>query len=81
MKLPREFSATEIEHIILLAWADTIPFETIRAEYGLTENETRKLMHTHQSPKTYARWRTRVEARSRKHAATSPITSERMKLG
>lgn len=70
----------DIEQIILLAWADTIPFETIKLEYNLTENAVRSLMHQNQSPKTYTRWRKRVENRSRKHAATSKITSHAFKF-
>jgi uncharacterized protein (TIGR03643 family) len=71
-----------IEQIILMAWGDTIPFETIRIEYGLTEGAVRKLMRAHQSPKTYRRWRERVTRRngaSSKHTALSKISSTRQK--
>ena len=72
----------DIEQIILMAWGDTIPFETIALEYGLTENDVRKLMRTHQTEKTYVRWRERVEKRrgpSSKHTALSQKTSTRQK--
>lgn len=78
----KEFTATDIEQIILMAWGDTIPFEVIEREYGLTENETRKLMRKHQSEKTYRRWRERVQKRSgvsSKHEALSTKTSTRQK--
>jgi hypothetical protein len=39
----------DIEQIILMAWGDTIPFETIKLEYGLTENQVRALMRKHQT--------------------------------
>lgn len=74
--------AESIEEIIKLAWADTVPFETIRIEYGLSESEVRKLMRQHQTEKTYVRWRMRVEARSgtsSKHEKLSYKTSSRMK--
>lgn len=77
------FTSTEIEHIVLMAWGDTIPFEAIRREYGLTENEVRKLMRAHQTPKTYKRWRERVEKRSgisSKHEHLSTKTSTRQKF-
>lgn len=80
-KLP-SFSADVIEEIIKLAWADTVPFETIAHEYTLTENQVRQLMRTHQTEKTYIRWRERVERRSglsSKHAARSIKTSTRIK--
>lgn len=78
----RDFSTDQIEEIIKLAWADTIPFETIRLEYGLTENQIRKFMRIHQPAKTYIRWRERVETRSgasSKHLALSTKSGARIK--
>jgi len=78
----KKFSETDIEQIILLAWGDTIPFEVIEREYGLTENNVRKIMRKHQTEKTYIRWRKRVEKRngpSSKHAVLSIKTSNRQK--
>ncbi len=72
----------DIEQIILMAWGDTIPFETITLEYGLTENQVRALMRKHQSEKTYCRWRERVQKRSgasSKHELLSTKTSTRQK--
>jgi uncharacterized protein (TIGR03643 family) len=72
----------DIEQIILMAWGDTIPFEAITREYGLTENQVRKLMRQHQSEKTYRRWRERVQTRSgasSKHELLSTKTSTRQK--
>ena len=76
------FSSTEIEQIILMAWADTISFETIFREYLLTENQVIEFMRTHQTPKTYVRWRKRVESRNgdrSKHEALSKVSSRRQK--
>jgi len=78
----KTFSEIDIEQIILMAWGDTIPFETIKREYDLTENEVRKIMRKHQSEKTYTRWRKRVEKRSgtgSKHEKLSTKTSSRQK--
>ncbi len=80
-KLP-DFEPALIEEIIKLAWADTIPFEVIQAEYGLTENKVRSFMRAHQTKKTYVRWRERVEARSgtkSKHEQLSQKTGARLK--
>jgi uncharacterized protein (TIGR03643 family) len=79
----RIFSEIEIEHIILMAWADTISFETITREWGLTENEVISFMRTHHSPATYTRWRKRVESRNgdrSKHEQISKVTSRRQKF-
>jgi len=75
-------SNNDIEQIILMAWGDTIPFEVIRREYGLTANQVQKLMRKHQTEKTYRRWRERVTKRSgpsSKHEALSSKTSTRQK--
>jgi uncharacterized protein (TIGR03643 family) len=77
-----ELTDIDIEQIILMAWGDTIPFETIKIEYGLNETDVRKLMRANQTEKTYIRWRKRVEERSgtgSKHAQLSNKTSTRQK--
>ncbi|HMA79191.1 MAG TPA: TIGR03643 family protein [Candidatus Paceibacterota bacterium] len=77
-----ELTTIDIEQIILMAWGDTIPFESIEREYGLTEGAVKKLMRAHQSEKTYRRWRERVTARrgpSSKHKQLTRKTSARQK--
>ena len=78
----KELSEIDIEQIILMAWGDTIPFEVIEREYGLTANQVQKLMRANQSDKTYRRWRERVTKRSgtsSKHEAFTTKTSTRQK--
>lgn len=70
----------DIEHIILMAWADTIPFEVILREYGLTEGEVKKLMRANQTPKTFVRWRKRVQGREGKHESLKTLSSMRQKF-
>ncbi|MES2966573.1 MAG: TIGR03643 family protein [Patescibacteria group bacterium] len=77
------FTSEETEQIILMAWGDTISFETIYREFGLTENQVIEFMRIHQSPKTYIRWRKRVESRNgdrSKHEALSKVSSRRQKF-
>ena len=81
-KSMKEFDDITIEQIILMAWGDTIPFEVIEREYGLNANEVQKFMRKNQSPKTYRRWRERVEKRSgsaSKHEQLTKKTSTRQK--
>ncbi len=81
--MKKAFTPIDIEQIILMAWGDTITFETIYREYGLTENEVRKIMRRHQSPKTYRRWRERVTERNKvssKHELLTAVTSRRQKF-
>jgi len=79
----RHFSDIDIEAIIFMAWADTIPFETIELEYGLNQNQVQAFMRKHQSSNTYVRWRKRVEGRSgtkSKHALVTTKTSAKQKF-
>jgi uncharacterized protein (TIGR03643 family) len=81
--MKKDLTPVNIEQIILMAWGDTIPFETIFREYGLRETDVRKFMRANQTPKTYRRWRERVEARagkSSKHEGLSVKTSTRQKF-
>ncbi len=78
----KKFTPIDIEQIILMAWGDTVPFEAIEREYGLNEHDVKKLMRSHQSAKTYTRWRKRVMSRSgasSKHEALSTKTTTRQK--
>jgi uncharacterized protein (TIGR03643 family) len=74
----------DIEQIILMAWGDTISFEAITREYGLTHNEIVELMRKNQSPKTYARWRERSTkeyiGNGGKHEAVTTVSSRRQKF-
>ncbi len=81
--MQKDWTEADIERIILMAWADTVSFETITREYGLSYDEVREFMRTHQSPKTYVRWRKRVQERNKskgKHEVMTQITSRRLKL-
>lgn len=78
------FTKIDIEQIILMAWGDTITFETITREYGLKHNEIVAFMRKHQSPKTYVRWRERSTKDHTylggKHEKLTTISSRRQKF-
>lgn len=46
--------------IIEMALSDHVPFDTIKAEYGLGEKDVVKLMRTNLKPGSYRAWRKRV---------------------
>lgn len=81
--MKRNYTAADIEAIILMAWGDTITFEAIERAYGLSEAELKVFMRMHQTPATYRRWRTRVQGRpgrSSKHERLTTISSRRQKF-
>jgi len=53
------------DEIIEMALSDKVPFETIRALYGLDENQVKRLMRAELKPGSYRAWRKRVEKFSR----------------
>lgn len=58
----------DIDRIIQMAWEDRTPFEAIRAQFGLKEDEVKALMKRELKPGSYRLWRERVESCSTKHA-------------
>ena len=61
----------QIDRIIEMAWEDRTPFEAIELQFGLKENDVRKLMRKHMTESSFKMWRKRVKGRKTKHAKTS----------
>ena len=61
-------SAEDIDRIIQMAWEDRTPFEAIRVQFGLKEDEVKALMKRELKASSYRLWRERVEACATKHA-------------
>lgn len=58
----------KIDRIIEMAWEDRTPFEAIEAQFNINESEVIKLMRIELSPKSFKRWRKRVNSKtSSKH--------------
>lgn len=55
------------QRLIEMAWQDRTHFDTIRQQFGLSENEMKKRMRTQIKPSAYKRWRKRVQGRKIKH--------------
>ena len=66
-----KFSLREIDRIIEMAWEDRTPFEAIEFQYGLKENDVRKLMRSEMKESSFKMWRKRVKGRKTKHTKTS----------
>lgn len=66
-----ELSDRDIDRIIEMAWEDRTPFEAIEFQFGLKENEVRKLMRSEMKESSFKMWRRRVKGRKTKHTKTS----------
>ena len=60
-----------VDRIIEMAWEDRTPFEAIEYQFGIKENDVRKIMRTHLKRSSFELWRERVKGRKTKHSKTS----------
>lgn len=58
----------ELDRIVEMAWEDRTPFEAIQIQFGLSEKEVIRLMRRELHPKSFRRWRARVQGRATKHS-------------
>ena len=63
-----------IDRIIEMAWEDRTPFDAIEKQFGLKENDVRKIMRRELKPASFKLWRERVKGRKTKHSKTSEST-------
>ncbi|MBD3790038.1 MAG: TIGR03643 family protein [Campylobacterales bacterium] len=70
---------TQEDHyrIVEMAWQDRTHFDAIYAQFGLSENEVKKLMRKLLSPSVFKQWRKRVQGRSTKHVKKCMHTPRR----
>ena len=66
-----ELKPGDIDRIIEMAWEDRTPFEAIEFQFGIKENDVRKLMRSELKESSFKMWRKRVKGRKTKHTKTS----------
>ena len=60
-----------IDRIVEMAWEDRTTFEAIEFQFGIKENDVRKIMRTNLKESSFKLWRKRVKGRKTKHSKTS----------
>jgi len=63
-----EITNADINRIKEMAWEDRTPFDAIRYQFGLKEDEVKALMKRELKFSSYRLWRERVENCHTKHA-------------
>ena len=63
----------DIDRVVEMAWEDRTPFDAIRAQFGLSEQEVIALMRREMKASSFRMWRARVQGRATKHAAKSGV--------
>ena len=61
------FNQSQIDRIIEMAWEDRTPFEAIEFQFGIKENDVRKIMRSSLKESSFKMWRKRVKGRKTKH--------------
>ena len=62
------FTEQQIDRIIEMAWEDRTPFEAIKFQFGISEQETIEIMREEMKRSSFKMWRERVQGRATKHA-------------
>lgn len=63
-----DLTENEVHRVIEMAWEDRTPFDVIKSQFGLSEQEVRNLMKLKLKMSSYIRWRNRVEGNNLKHS-------------
>lgn len=69
----------ETDRIIAMAWEDRTPFEAIKIQFGLKEDQVVELMRKSLKQSSWKRWRTRVNGRKTKFEALRTTEVERFR--
>ncbi len=72
-------NSTDIDRIIEMAWEDRTPFDAIKLQFGITEQEVIKLMRNNLKQSSFKMWRARVQGRATKHAQKRNFVEGRFK--
>lgn len=74
-----KLSDTKIDRIIEMAWEDSTPFEAIKYQFDISEQEVINLMRREMKPSSFRLWRERVQGRKTKHQKLRTFDEGRFK--
>ncbi len=79
MKKQFKLSERDLDRIIEMAWEDRTPFDAIKDQFGLSEQEVITLMRREMKRSSFNLWRARVQGRKTKHRKTRGEEVDRFK--
>ncbi|MGB1020000.1 MAG: TIGR03643 family protein [Flavobacteriaceae bacterium] len=79
MKSRKEFPIEVIDRIVEMAWEDRTPFDALKVQFGIKEQEVIELMRREMKPASFKLWRKRVQGRKTKHIKTRNSATDRFK--
>ena len=72
-------NSTDTDRIIEMAWEDRTPFDAIKLQFGIGEQQVIKLMRREMKASSFKLWRERVQGRLTKHQKLADPTLSRFK--
>ena len=63
-----KLSDADISRVIEMAWEDRTPFDAIKSQFNLSNDEVVKIMRNNLKEKSFNLWRKRVRGRKTKHS-------------
>jgi len=79
MKKNTDFKPQQIDRIIEMAWEDRTPFDAIKLQFGIKEEEVIRLMRREMKSSSFKIWRARVQGRKTKHLKQRRVEVDRFK--
>lgn len=74
-----DLTQRHIDRVIEMAWEDRTPFEAIKFQFDLKEQEVITLMRKELKPSSFRLWRKRVQGRATKHTKKRTFDKGRFK--
>ena len=74
-----DFKPSQIDRIIEMSWEDRTPFDAIKLQFGIKEEDVIRLMRREMKPTSFKMWRTRVQGRKTKHLKQRTAEVDRFK--
>lgn len=63
----KKLTPEDVDRVIEMAWEDRTPFEAIKAQFLLSEQQVIAMMRSEMRPRSFRMWRERVQGRVTKH--------------
>ena len=75
----KELSVIDTDRVIEMAWEDRTPFDAIKLQFGLNEQNVIDLMRRQMKLSSFKMWRARVQGRQTKHTKLQVNGTDRFK--
>ncbi|MGB1971323.1 MAG: TIGR03643 family protein [Flavobacteriaceae bacterium] len=79
MKNKIALTEEQIDRVIEMAWEDRTPFDAIKDQFGLKEQDVIELMRKEMKRSSFNLWRERVQGRKTKHRKSRDNEVDRFK--